>query len=159
MQDCVDKKQKNKTTFFSLWWELCGSILKKPYPRGCAYVLTRSGWQDPGMRMPDWNENKRSLKRRWGYFAWERDVNDCSQRVEGLDCTRRIWLQGYMPPHVFFYVILLLVHQDVGSMFPLCERVWTCDYRRRDATWLLSHIVKGDTNLPSPLFGMLILRI
>lgn len=76
------------------------------------------------------------------------------------DCTICIWLHGYMPPHMLFLnVILLHVHQEVGSMFPLCECVWTCDYRRRDATWLLSYTIKGDINSLSPLLGMLILRI
>lgn len=40
----------------------------------------------------------------------------------------------YAIPRVLLKCDTVTCHQEVGSMFPLCECVWICDYRRRDAT-------------------------
>lgn len=106
--------------------------------------MTRS-W----MLMPNRNEIKRSLKRGWVYFAWERGVNYCSWRLEEWIVLFRYGCTSICRPTCSSYnVMSLLVHQEAGSILPLCECVWTRDYSRRATTRLLSYIRKGDRNLP-----------
>lgn len=55
------------------------------------------------------------------HLTWERDVNYCSQRVEGqivfskYDCTNISH-----PTHSSYNVVLSLLHQEVGSVCFLC---------------------------------------
>lgn len=100
-QVCGGQRAGPLSSQFFNWMECTQeAVTKKMHLRSFMYIMTWSGWQVPGMLMPNWNETKGSLERGWVHCAWERDISCCSQRVRDRFISQ-MWLHQEIPSHMF----------------------------------------------------------